>query len=199
MSRSIAFFDFDGTITTRDTMLELIRYRHGRLKFYLGFLALSPLMVFMKAGVISNQQAKEKMLGLFFGGMAIDQFNKTCSEFSRACIPQLLRPAAVETLAALRKAGTDVVLVSASAENWLADWCQLNGITLIASKLELVNGKLTGKLVGQNCHGEEKVSRIKKEFDLSLYDSIVCYGDTSGDKPMLALGTESFYKPFRND
>ena len=180
-------------------MLELIRFHHGPIRFYLGFLALSPMMVLMKAGLVSNQRAKEKMLALFFGGMDIHRFNEVCRHFSVTCIPQLLRPAALERIAALRNGGTELVLVSASAENWLADWCSLHGMTMVASRLEVVNGKLTGRLVGANCHGEEKVNRIRKQFELASYSSISCYGDTSGDKPMLALATDAHYKPFRDN
>jgi phosphatidylglycerophosphatase C len=103
----------------------------------------------------------------------------------------------VDKLADLHRSGTEIVLVSASAENWLADWCTLHNITLVASVLEVTDGRITGKLAGANCHGEEKVKRIRKQFDLSAYQSISCYGDTSGDKPMLALATEAYYKPFR--
>jgi phosphoserine phosphatase len=60
-----------------------------------------------------------------------------------------------------------------------------------------VDGKITGNLMGNNCNGGEKVIRIKQLYDTQQYDEIYCFGDTGGDKPMLALATQSFYKPFR--
>ena len=88
--------------------------------------------------------------------------------------------------------------VSASAENWIKKWSDGIGVQLIATQLETVDELLTGKLTGLNCNGEEKATRIKSAYDMSQYDEIYCYGDTSGDKPMLALATKAFYKPFRN-
>jgi phosphatidylglycerophosphatase C len=42
VKRRIAFFDFDGTITTKDTLLEIIKFQKGTLRFYTGFLLCSP-------------------------------------------------------------------------------------------------------------------------------------------------------------
>lgn len=75
---------------------------------------------------------------------------------------------------------------------------QKNGIVLIATKLEIRGSKLTGKFASQNCHCIEKVNRIKEIYDLDDYEYIYAYGDSSGDKELLALADESFYKPFRN-
>ena len=87
--------------------------------------------------------------------------------------------------------------MSASPENWLNIWCNQIGASLISSKLETKNGKLTGKFDGNNCRGEEKVRRIRLQYDLSNYDEVYAYGDTKGDKPMLELATFAFYQPFR--
>lgn len=197
MSRPIAFFDFDGTITTKDTLLEIIKYRHGKAKFYLGFLLHSPWLVLMKLGIISNQTAKEKVLKLFFGNMTTEQFRVFCEQFAAEMIPGLIRPKALKEIDKLKQAGADVVIVSASPENWLQPWCAALNVSLMATRLEVVNDKLTGKIKGNNCHGEEKVRRIKEVYDLANYNDVYCYGDTSGDKPMLALASHPFYQPFR--
>jgi phosphoserine phosphatase len=60
------------------------------------------------------------------------------------------------------------------------------------------NDMITGKIVGKNCHGEEKVRRIMEQYVISDYSSIHAYGDTSGDRPMLALAHHSFFRPFRD-
>jgi HAD superfamily hydrolase (TIGR01490 family) len=197
VSQPIAFFDFDGTITTRDTLLEIIKYKHGKTKFYLGFLLHSPYLVAYKAGIISNQTAKEKVLKLFFGRMTVDQFRQCCESFAAEKIPGLLRKKALKEIEQLKKAGAEVVIVSASPENWLQPWCATLNLPLLATQLEVSKEKITGKIKGNNCHGEEKVRRIKEAYDLSAYKEVYCYGDTSGDKPMLALATHAFYQPFR--
>ena len=71
------------------------------------------------------------------------------------------------------------------------------GVRLIATNLVIDQGKITGNIDGNNCYGEEKVNRIKQLYDLNSYSIIYAYGDSSGDRPMLALAQKPFYKPFR--
>ena len=106
-------------------------------------------------------------------------------------------PNARDEIRKLQEAGVEVVIVSASAENWLRNWCLTQGVSILATRLQDNNGRITGKIEGQNCHGEEKVHRVHEAYDLSEYAKIYCYGDTKGDKPLLGLATFSFYKPFR--
>ncbi|MBS1664287.1 MAG: HAD-IB family hydrolase [Bacteroidetes bacterium] len=199
MSRSIAFFDFDGTITTKDTLLEFIKFSKGTLPFYLGFALNSPWLVAYRLKLISNQAAKERILTWFFGKTPLKAFQETCDRFSDQEIPALLRPKAVQEIRQLQEKGFEVVIVSASPENWLRKWTQSMDLKLIATKLEIkeVKQTLTGKIQGINCHGKEKVRRIQEAYTLEDYHAIHAYGDTSGDKPMLALAQHPFYKPFR--
>jgi len=97
----------------------------------------------------------------------------------------------------LKAAGAEIVIVSASAENWIQQWCRQHQLQLIATRLEIKNDRMTGRILGRNCYGQEKESRITSSYNLSQYDEIYCYGDTKGDKPMLSLATFSFYRPFR--
>ncbi len=197
MSSKIAFFDFDGTITRKDTLLEFIRYAKGDLSFVLGFMMYSPFIVAFKLGIISNQLAKEKVLRHFFSDTGIEDFNRLCEDFAIKVIPGLLRTKAMKEIEMLRAEGARIVVVSASAENWVGIWCREQGLEFIATRMECASGKLSGRIQGRNCHGEEKVNRIKSSYDLAAYKSIYCYGDSSGDKPMLELADVKFYRPFR--
>ncbi|MEO6315093.1 MAG: HAD family hydrolase [Chitinophagaceae bacterium] len=197
MKKRIAFFDFDGTITTRDTLLEVIKFYKGNFKFYVGFALNAPFILAWKVGIISNQAAKEKILRHFFGGLSLTEFQERCDAFAVTQVPLLVRPKALKEIEKLVTTGVTVVIVSASAENWIQHWCNLHNLALIGTKLEVSNGLLTGNILKRNCHGLEKVNRINAAFDLAQYDEVYCYGDTKGDKPMLELATFSFYKPFR--
>lgn len=198
MNQRIAFFDFDGTITTKDTLLEFIKFSKGTPLFYLGFLLTSPWLLAYKAKLISNQQAKEKVLQFFFRNWTLVRFQEICGRFCHTALPDLIRPKALHEIKKLQEAGFIVVIVSASPENWIQGWADQVQAALIATRLETKGElRLTGKILGANCHGEEKVKRIQQEYDLADYREIYAYGDTSGDKPMLRLGTASFFKPFR--
>ena len=200
MNGKIAFFDFDGTITTKDTLLEFIKHSKGATRFYLGFLLTSPWLIAYKLKLISNQKAKERVLRFFFKHTRLDRFEQHCASFSSDVLPGLIRPKALDEIANLRSAGAAVVIVSASPENWIRSWTATIGADLLATRLAITASTpplLTGKIVDANCHGEEKVRRIREAYTLDDYRDIYAYGDSSGDRPMLKLGTASFYKPFR--
>ena len=77
-------------------------------------------------------------------------------------------------------------------------WANHLSLKLIATRLEVKNGKITGGIEGRNCRGEQKVVCILEQWNLDEYNEIYAYGNSPDDKPMLALATKSFYKPFRN-
>jgi phosphatidylglycerophosphatase C len=197
MNKGIAFFDFDGTITNKDTLLEFIKFTKGNLAFRMGFLRNLHFLIAYKIKLIPNQLAKEKVLAHFFGNTPVAQFHEKCDAFSREIIPGLIRPGAIDEIKKLQEQGVQVVIVSASPENWIRQWTSSIHADLLATKLEVNNETITGKIVGINCHGEEKVRRIKEHYSLADYPTIYAYGDTSGDKPMLALAHYPHMKPFR--
>ncbi|MGN6397176.1 MAG: HAD family hydrolase [Mucilaginibacter sp.] len=195
--KKIAFFDFDGTITTKDTLLEVIKHQKGKVLFYTGFLLNAPTLIGLKLRMVSNQKAKERMLRYFFSGMNIAAFQQACNKFVDEVLPAMIRMDAIEEIKKLKTEGFEVVVVSASPTNWIQKWTDANGLGLIATNLQYVDETLSGYIDGVNNNAEEKVARIKAVYNLDEYDEIYCYGDSSGDKPMLALGTKAFYKPFR--
>ena len=198
MSKKIAFFDFDGTITTDDSLLKFIRFVVGDRRFLLGLVVLSPMLVLYKLKLIPNYKAKQYMLSWFFKGMRKDSFFKVANEYSLVHIDKILRPKAIEKINWHKNQGHKVVVVSASIECWLRPWCEKNGLELIATKLEIKDDIVTGKLLSKNCYGVEKVNRIKEIYNLKDFEYIYSYGDSSGDKQMLELAHEKFYKPFRD-
>ncbi|MTI20660.1 HAD-IB family hydrolase, partial [Fulvivirga sp. RKSG066] len=183
--RKLVLFDFDGTLTYKDSFLEFIKFYHGSFKFYLGFAWHLPSLVLFKLKIIPNWKAKELIISHFFRGEDLEKFNKIGDTFASEEIPKMLRPKAEKKLAAHIEAGDEIYLVSASCENWLASWCKDKGIGLIATRLEVVNGQITGKIDGKNCYGPEKEYRVREVLDLNKYADITAYGDSSGDKELL--------------
>ena len=91
-----------------------------------------------------------------------------------------------------------MVVVTATPRSILDPWCRLNSMEIIGSELETDrHGYVTGRLIGKNCMGEEKVSR--EIYDLTVFPQVFAYGDTAGDLPMLDLASPQnrYYKPFR--
>ena len=197
MKRSIAFFDLDGTITHSDTLLAFIRYYRGAIFCYAGFALHIPLLLAMKLGWISTQRSKEMILQFFFRNESLQKFDAKCRDFSLTLLPRLIRPGALEALQQHIQNNDEVVIVTASPGNWVRGWADKLHLKLIATQLLIVDGKITGKIMGKNCKGPEKLRRIKEQYNLSDYSEIYVYGDSSGDTEMFTIGTKTFYKPFR--
>jgi phosphatidylglycerophosphatase C len=196
LQKSIAFFDFDGTVTKKDTMLELARFSRGNLAFFAGMTVILPWLLLMKIGLVSRTKAKERLLTYFFGNMPLQKFNETCLLFIKRKLPGLIREEAMKAIQSHLDKQTIVVIVSASAENWVAPWCIQHKLQYICTRLDVIGNVVTGKLLHKNCNGEEKVIRIKQLFNLSDYTNIYCYGDSPGDRMMLGVATHPFYKSF---
>jgi phosphatidylglycerophosphatase C len=196
--KKLILFDFDGTITTKDTLVEFLMFYKGPISFVMGMLILSPIVLLYLLKIIPNWKGKQVVLRYFLGGENIELFNKRCHEFSQKTLPRLIRKGAVEAIQQHKQDGATVAVVTASAENWVNPWCQTQDIQCIGTQLEVVNGRITGNLCGANCYGPEKVKRIEKEFLLHEYEHIIAYGDSSGDKEMFTIAHKHHYKPFRS-
>lgn len=196
-SRKLVLFDFDGTITTKDTLLEFLIFYRGYTRFLAGMIWLSPILVMYKLKLIPNWKAKQYCLRHFIGGENADKFRAKCSEFTQRILPGLIRPGAAAAIRKYAGENATVAVVSASAENWVSPWCEQNGLLCVATQLEIENGTITGNLCGENCYGPVKASRIRQQFNLSAYNEIIAYGDSSGDREMFALAHRQFYRPFR--
>jgi len=194
----IAFFDFDGTITNTDSLLKFIRFVVGDGKFLIGLATLSPILILYKLKVIPNYKAKQIMIAWFFKGCDENKFNKMSRGYSLNHIDKILREPAMKKINWHKSKEHKVVIVSASIESWLKPWCDKNNLELIATQLEIVDRKISGNFLSKNCHGIEKVNRIKESYNLGDFEYIYAYGDSRGDKEMLELADEIFYKPFRN-
>ena len=211
MKKKIYCFDFDGTLTTSDTLLEFIRYAKGTARFLMVFLMYSPLLVLMKLHLFPNWKAKQLIFAHLFAGMRIEKFDALCRDFAEE-YQHLLRPKGVTLVHEALVAGAQVFIVSASIDNWVRPFFKvrgLDGVRVLGTQIEVIDGRLTGKFKSNNCYGEEKVHRICEalsaptfspastaSFVRSQYE-IEAFGDSRGDQEMLAFADKGHYKPFR--
>jgi phosphatidylglycerophosphatase C len=196
--KKLVLFDFDGTITTRDTLLEFLLFYKGIFKVGIGAIVLSPMLMLFALKLIPNWKAKQILLKYFFGSIDRDTFNRVCREFATTKLPTLVRPKALHMIEQYKRDNAMVIVVSASPENWIGPWCEQHGLHYLATQLDVVDNKITGQICGKNCYGPEKVSRIKGKYSLDNFDEIIAYGDSSGDREMFSIAHHTFYKPFRD-
>lgn len=190
-------FDFDGTLTRRDTLIEFIRFAKGDKAFLLCFLRYSPLLVLMKLGLYPNWKAKQRVFSHCFRGMAVDTFNSLCSRFARDKA-RLMRPKGMKKLREVLAEGGKVVVVSASVNNWVEPFfAGIGGVYVVGTMVEEREGVLTGRFLTKNCYGEEKVTRLLQLFPERTQYWLTAYGDSRGDFELLDFANESYYRPFK--
>ena len=194
--KRLALFDLDGTLTNKDTFLEFLKYVRGSAHFYFGMLMITPYLVTYKLGLYPNWRAKERALNYFLAGMTHEELRKMGVDFSNQIFPELIRPRALEKLEQHRSAGDDIYIVSASCEEWVAPWAHHKNLEAICTRLEIKAGKITGRIQGKNNYGPEKARRIDEIIDIDKYDEIHVYGDSRGDREMLAIATHPHYREF---
>lgn len=193
----IAAFDFDGTITTRDTLPVFIWHAQKLGKLFIGTLSMIPSLMMFKLKIVPNYHAKEKLFQTFFAGLKLDKFNALAESFIPT-IEKLINPEALKKIKWHQEMGHEVVIISASAENWIKPWATKQSIkTVLATQLEVVNDTVTGKFLTKNCHGAEKVNRLLAQYpDRSQYE-LYAYGDSNGDTELLALADHAFYRAYQ--
>ena len=185
--RKVYAFDFDGTLTTCDTLLAFIRYAKGTPAFLWGFLCHAPLLVLMKLGLYPNYRAKQRVFSWFFKGMSLEAFDALCQRFASDS-RRLLRPEMLQKVEQAQAQGAEVLVVSASIDNWVQPF--LPDVTVLGTQIEVADGLLTGRFSSRNCYGQEKVNRILEHFPDRQSYHLTAYGDSRGDKEMLAFADE---------
>jgi len=194
----IAAFDLDGTLTSRDTMLDFLRLTLGRVAVVKGLLAQTPALVRFRLGLLSADEAKEALFSQYFRGWSQEHFERRCTHYAATRLVRLLKEEALERCRWHAAQGHCLVCVSASIRNWIAPWALQNGFSrVIATEVEVQGEILTGRFRGRNCNGPEKVRRFLACFPDRERYRLFAYGDSSGDRELLALADHPFYRRFR--
>ncbi len=194
----LALFDFDGTISTKDSFRTFIPFAVGKIRFIIGVLYLIPFVILYFCKILKNWQLKQITLKHFFKNWPVEKFQKKCSKYNEEFLPKIVKQSALNKIAWHKKENHKMILVSAGIDLILENWAKKYGFEILASQLEVnQNNKLTGKIGNKNCWGPEKVNRIKEKINLNDYNYIYAYGNSRGDKEMLELADEPFYCNFK--
>lgn len=190
---SIAVFDFDGTITKKDSFVDFIIFNFAFIKLLVGFLRVVPQIVLYLVGKVPNCVPKRKMLDVFFKGMTEEEFLRRCKEYSLNRIDRMLRNEMIEKIQWHKAQRHKLVIVSASIDEWIIPWAENNGFEkVIATKIGVFGGVLTGDFGSENCYGEQKVKSFLEQYPCREEYYLYVYGDSEGDRQMLELADEGF-------
>ena len=194
--RPLVAFDFDGTLTCRDSFVDFLLWRAGPARFAFGMARLAPSFA-AYARDRDRGVLKAAVVGEFLAGTGRETLDADARRHAEARARRLLRPDAVRCWQTWRKRGARLVIVTASPEILVAPFAHgLGAEKLIGTRLSFNgDGRLTGSLDGPNCRGEEKARRLRAEFGTDVRLE-AAYGDSAGDEAMLALADQPGMKVF---
>ena len=188
MKRTIVAFDFDGTLTSKDTLRAFLRHTHRPVRRIWNLILVSPVLFLFVMGWMSNGKAKEKLFARFYKNCSLADFSAFCRAFC-SVIDACIRPDVYQKMKQHQAEGREVIIVSASIENWIQPWAAKEGIlTVIATQIEISpKGYLTGRFASLNCYGSEKNRRILELYPDRASYNLIAYGNSRGDQEMLRM------------
>jgi phosphatidylglycerophosphatase C len=197
-SATIAAFDFDGTLTTRDSLFRFISWRRRRTEVVLDLLKTLPLLALYCARLVSNESHKMALFARAFRDMPAGSYERWAGDFARSEIPGMIRAEALERVRFHQQRGDRVVVISASPTDWIVPWAASEGITeVLGNPAEVRDGRVTGRLAGANCYGPEKVRRLLALNPERESYTLFAYGDGRGDRELLAAADHPYYRRFQ--
>jgi phosphatidylglycerophosphatase C len=182
----VAVFDVDGTLTTRDCVTPFLRRAAGR-RLATAILG-HPLAVTAAAARRDRDRLKELACAAL-RGLDVTAYDELGRSFAQEVATNWLRDDTTARLRRHRELGHRVILASASLDAYLGplgEMLEVDGI--VCTRLERgPDGRLTGRLVGENCRGAEKARRVREWLEAAgLADAVLwAYGDSPGDRPLL--------------
>jgi len=186
--RTFAAFDFDGTITRRDTLVPFLTRVAGRVAVARALAAESTGLAMALIGRANRDTVKERVLTRVLAGCSYAEVEAAGRAFGARLVQSAITRDARERIEWHQREGHEVVIVSASLDVYLAEVGRSLGIAhVLSTRLETdAYGRCTGRLHGANCRGIEKATRLRA---LVGSDDVVlwAYGNSRGDDEMLAL------------
>ena len=194
--RPVAAFDFDGTLTVRDSYTAFLRWRAGPLRWAAGLARTSPAAVVWLAQR-DRGRLKAAATRVFLRGVPRAQLEADAEGYAAEAFDRLIRPDALLAWRAHGEAGDERVIVTASPETVVAPFAaRLGADRLIGTRLAFdAQGRATGGFSGANCRAAEKVARLEAAYGAGVRLS-AAYGDTSGDAEMLAIADVRGWRVF---
>jgi phosphatidylglycerophosphatase C len=189
-----ALYDFDGTITTKDTtillLVALLKLRPWR---FFG-LIWSLFRMIIASDSVSKQGHKNKAIGYLIKDLSDLRLNGALKEF-RNKVKFLYRPSVVASIHQAIQNGCTVVIVTASPSFAISDCVSDLPVIVLGTEFEKEENIYTGLLKSENCYGKEKVNRINEwatsnQIVLSVQSA---WSDHFSDFDMLSLSAKRYW------
>ncbi len=168
-------YDFDNTIFKGDSSIKFIKYSLIRHPLIVSNSLIKAFLVVITHGNLTKVKDK-----LFSFVAKINNIDEYLNKFI------LKNMKNIKKFYLEQKEDSDVI-ISASPRFLIEPFCNLLGIkNVIATEYDIKKGKI----IGNNCKGEEKVKRFHKLYKDSKVNK--AYSDSYSDIPMLNLAKEAY-------
>ncbi|MGH8604352.1 MAG: HAD family hydrolase [Gammaproteobacteria bacterium] len=186
MARTIAIFDLDGTITRRDTYLPFLFMCAREIGVKPPHVLLAFHLVRYSIGAINNQTLKEAFLSKFLAGVHLKDIEAISERFVEQLLEREINPRVSSALQEHLRQKHRVILATASFDLYITHLARKLGISeAVCTKAEVRAEKLTGRILGENCHGLVKLKRLEEILGERDWDDCVFYTDHHSDLPVL--------------
>lgn len=193
-NKKIVLFDFCDTLVdfqTANAYVEFVMKQKDMRKGITDFLrrVFNRLSIMKILNRFFPKMSVNKAMMLYqLKGLSYEEMDKLGKQFyqERVC-PHFINSVLNELVSAAED-GDIVAVVSGGYDIYLKYFTEEFDIPiLLATSLKFHNGVFTGKIVGRDCMGSEKVKRIQECFREEDFENTVGYSDSPSDLPMLSI------------
>ncbi len=182
-----AIFDLDNTLIRGYSQFYLLFYSYK--KGYIHLLGFIIILIWFQLYNLHLSNSTQRIMEYafrFVKGKTPEEFNKILDDFHKSVLWKKYYPPAVERISYHKENGDKVVIVSNAIEPLVRTVANNIGVgNVIATKLEIIDGLYTGKIIGDVVYGKIKVDAIRQS-GISLENSFV-NADHYSDLPMFEL------------
>lgn len=195
-AKVLSVFDFDGTLTRRDSFVPFLKFAFGRRAFVARMMRMLPFVARYLFKGLTRDELKATLIAAFLTGVRADWVEQKALEFRAVFWTRLMRPAGLKSVQSELESGALVTICSASPSLVLKPFADHLGIKLISTELEVENGILTGRISGSNCRCEVKVQRLEAVYGPLEQYRLRAWGDTRGDHELLDAAQDAHWRHF---
>ena len=189
-----ALYDFDGTITTKDTtillLIELLKLRPWRFFGLIWFL----FGMMVASSSESKQRHKNKAIGYLIKNLGDIHLSVALQEF-RNKVKFLYRSLVLTSIDQAIQDGCTVIIVTASPSFAISHCVSDLPVLVLGTEFEKEENIYTGLLKSKNCYGQEKVNRLN-EWATSNNTTLsvqLAWSDHFSDFDMLSLSAKRYW------
>jgi phosphatidylglycerophosphatase C len=192
----VVAFDFDGTITVRDSFTAFLKWRAGPARYWTGLARLTPSLI---AYLFHRDRGriKARAVSEFLKGVPRAKLEADARRFAETHSRKLFRPDAVAAWKRWQGQRVRLVIVTASPTAIVGPFARgLGAHAILGTEIAWdAQDRVAGTFSSPNCRGPEKVARLKAAFGEEVQVK-AAYGDTGGDTEMLAMAEIPGYRVF---